>query len=152
MKPIVISSPITGVAAALNTAPDEAFAQKMMGDGAVVTPSESIVCAPEKGEVTFVFDTKHAVGFLTDSGIELLIHVGIDTVNLQGQGFEALVQAGQKVKKGTPLLKLDLEYLEKHARSIVTPIVCTELEEGQQVRLLKNGPIKAGDPLFAVER
>ena len=77
---IVISSPITGVAADLSTAPDEAFAQKMMGDGAVVTPEDPFVRAPEDGEVAFVFDTKHAIGFITDSGISLLIHVGIDTV------------------------------------------------------------------------
>ena len=151
MKPIVISSPITGVAAALDTAPDEAFAQKMMGEGGVVTPTEPLVRAPENGEVTFVFDTKHAVGFLTDSGIELLIHVGIDTVNLEGKGFEVLVTAGQKVKKGTPLLKLDLEYLEKHARSMATPVVCTDLEEGRKISLLKEGEIKAGEGLFVIE-
>ena len=81
---IVISSPITGVAADLSTAPDEAFAQKMMGDGAVVTPEDPFVRAPEDGEVAFVFDTKHAIGFITDSGISLLIHVGIDTVKLNG--------------------------------------------------------------------
>ena len=151
MKPIVIASPVTGEAASLATAPDEAFAQKMMRDGVVVTPTEPLVRAPEDGEVTFVFDTKHAVGFLTDSGIELLIHVGIDTVNLQGRGFESLVTAGQKVQKGTPLLKLDLEYLKEHAPSVVTPIVCTELEEGRQVRLLKEGRITAGEELFVVE-
>ena len=106
---IVISSPITGLAADLATAPDEAFAQKMMGDGAVVTPEDPFVRAPEDGEVAFVFDTKHAIGFVTDSGISLLIHVGIDTVKLNGEGFEALVESGQTVKKGDPMLKLDLE-------------------------------------------
>ena len=107
---IVISSPITGNAADLATAPDDAFAQKMMGDGAVVTPEDAYVCAPEDGEVAFVFDTKHAIGFVTDSGVSLLIHVGIDTVKLNGEGFEALVETGQMVKKGDPMLKLDLEY------------------------------------------
>ena len=151
MKPIVISSPITGVAASLKTAPDEAFAEKMMGDGVVVTPEDSFVCAPEDGEVLFVFETGHAVGFMTDSGVSLLIHVGIDTVDLKGKGFKVLAVAKQKVQKGEPLLKLDLDYLEKSARSMISPIVCTELEEGQQVRLLANGPVKAGEPLFAVE-
>lgn len=151
MKPIVISSPITGVAASLKTAPDEAFAEKMMGDGVVVTPEDPFVCAPEDGEVLFVFETGHAVGFMTDSGVSLLIHVGIDTVDLKGKGFKVLAVAGQKVQKGEPLLKLDLDYLEKSARSMISPIVCTELEEGQQVRLLANGLVKAGEPLFAVE-
>lgn len=148
---IVISSPITGTAADLGTAPDEAFARRMMGDGAVVTPEEACVCAPEDGEVAFVFDTKHAIGYLTDSGISLLIHVGIDTVKLNGEGFEVLVGNGQKVKKGQPMLKLDLEYLKANAPSLASPILCTELEDNQRIRLLKEGSVKAGEPLFEVE-
>ena len=148
---IVISSPITGVAADLSTAPDEAFAQKMMGDGAVVTPEDPFVRAPEDGEVAFVFDTKHAIGFITDSGISLLIHVGIDTVKLNGEGFEALVESGQEVKKGDPMLKLDLDYLSKNAPSIVSPVLCTELEDNQRIHLLNEGQVKAGEPLFEIE-
>lgn len=151
VKRIVISSPVTGMAANLGTAPDEAFAQKMMGDGAVVTPEEAFVCAPEDGEVAFVFDTKHAIGYMTDSGISLLIHVGIDTVKLNGEGFEVLVENGQKVKKGQPMLKLDLDYLKANAPSLATPVLCTELEDDQRIRLLKEGPVKAGEPLFEVE-
>lgn len=151
VKRIVISSPVTGMAADLGTAPDEAFAQKMMGDGAVVTPEEAFVCAPEDGEVAFVFDTKHAIGYMTDSGISLLIHVGIDTVKLNGEGFEVLVENGQKVKKGQPMLKLDLDYLKVNAPSLATPVLCTELEDDQRIRLLKEGPVKAGEPLFEVE-
>ena len=148
---IVISSPITGLAADLATAPDEAFAQKMMGDGAVVTPEDPFVRAPEDGEVAFVFDTKHAIGFVTDSGISLLIHVGIDTVKLNGEGFEALVESGQTVKKGDPMLKLDLEYLKANAPSITSPVLCTELEDNQRIHLLQEGQIKAGEPLFEIE-
>lgn len=151
VKRIVISSPVTGMAADLGTAPDEAFAQKMMGDGAVVTPEEAFVCAPEDGEVAFVFDTKHAIGYMTDSGISLLIHVGIDTVKLNGEGFEVLVENGQKAKKGQPMLKLDLDYLKANAPSLATPVLCTELEDDQRIRLLKEGPVKAGEPLFEVE-
>ena len=143
---IVISSPITGLAADLATAPDEAFAQKMMGDGAVVTPEDPFVRAPEDGEVAFVFDTKHAIGFVTDSGISLLIHVGIDTVKLNGEGFETLVESGQTVKKGDPMLKLDLEYLKANAPSITSPVLCTELEDNQRIHLLQEGQIKAGEP------
>lgn len=148
---VTISSPITGMAADLSTAPDEAFAQRMMGDGAVVTPEDPIVRAPEDGEVAFVFDTKHAVGFVTDSGISLLIHVGIDTVKLNGEGFEALVESGQTVKKGDPMLKLELDYLKAHAPSVTSPVLCTELEDNQRIRLLKEGPVKAGEALFEVE-
>lgn len=148
---IVISSPITGVAAELAEAPDEAFAQKMMGDGAVVEPKDAYVRAPEDGEVAFVFDTKHAIGFVTESGISLLIHVGIDTVKLNGEGFEALVESGQQVKKGDPMLKLDLDYLSQNAPSTVSPVLCTEMEDNQRIRLLKQGQIKAGEPLFEIE-
>ncbi len=147
----MISSPISGTAADLVTAPDEAFAQKMMGDGAVVTPEDPYVYAPENGEVAFVFDTKHAIGFITESGISLLIHVGIDTVKLNGKGFEALVESGQEVKKGDPMLKLDLDYLSQNAPSIVSPVLCTELEDNQRIHLLKEGQIKAGEPLFEIE-
>lgn len=147
----VISSPLTGNAQELSAAPDEAFAQKMMGDGAIVTPTESYVYAPEDGEITFVFETKHAIGFLTDSGVSLLIHIGIDTVQLEGKGFETFVEPGQKIKKGVPMMKLDLQYLRKHAVSIASPIVCAELEEQQTVRLLQTGNIQAGEPLFAIE-
>lgn len=148
---IIISSPITGIAADLGTAPDPAFAGKMMGDGAAVTPVEPVVVAPADGEVIFVFDTKHAIGFSTDSGISMIIHIGIDTVKLNGNGFEVLVSAGQKVKKGDALMKLDIDYLKENAPSIVSPIVCTELGENQKIRLLKDGEVKAGDELFAVD-
>lgn len=151
VRSIVICSPVTGVAADLSEAPDEAFAGRMMGDGAVVTPTDDLVRAPEDGEVMFVFDTKHAIGFMTDSGISLLVHMGIDTVKLGGQGFEALVQANQKVKKGEPMLRLSLDYLRKHAPSMASPILCTELEENQKIRLLREGVIEAGEGLFAID-
>ena len=151
VKTIVISSPVTGTAADLSTVPDEAFAGRMMGDGAAVTPEDPYVRAPEDGEVAFVFDTKHAIGFMTESGISLLIHMGIDTVKLEGAGFEALVETGQQVKKGTPMLKLDLDYLKAHAPSMASPVLCTELEDNQKIRLLKEGEIKAGEALFAID-
>ncbi len=131
IETITVCSPITGLAADLSTVPDEAFAGKMMGDGAAVTPEDPYVRAPEDGEVAFVFDTKHAIGFVMDSGVSILIHVGIDTVKLNGEGFEALVESGQTVKKGDPMLKLDLEYLKAHAPSLVSPVLCTELEDNR---------------------
>ena len=151
IETITVCSPITGLAADLSTVPDEAFAGKMMGDGAAVTPEDPYVRAPEDGEVAFVFDTKHAIGFVMDSGVSILIHVGIDTVKLNGEGFEALVESGQTVKKGDPMLKLDLEYLKAHAPSLASPVLCTELEDNQRIRLLKEGPVKAGEPLFEIE-
>lgn len=151
VQSILISSPITGMAGDLTMVPDEAFASGMMGDGAAVLPTESTVAAPEDGMIGFVFDTKHAIGFETDLGISLLIHIGIDTVKLEGAGFEVLVRNGQRVKKGEPLLKLDLEYLNKNASSLVSPVICTGLSANQKIRLLKEGKIDAGEALFAVD-
>ena len=148
---VIISSPITGNADDLSTAPDDAFAGKMMGDGAVVTPTSPVVVAPEDGEVVFVFNTKHAIGFMTDSGVSVLMHIGIDTVKLDGKGFTCFVENGQKVKKGDKLLELDLEYLNANAPSLCSPILCTELQSNQKIRLLAHGEIKAGEPLYAVD-
>lgn len=151
IESIIISSPITGIAADLSTTPDEAFAGKMMGDGAVVTPTDPIIRAPEDGEIGFVFETKHAIGFLTNTGVSLLIHIGIDTVRLNGKGFELLVENGQKVKKGDPLLKLDLDYISANAPSLVSPVLCTELEDNQNIRLIKEGEIQTGEALFSID-
>lgn len=151
VKSIMVGSPVKGVAADLSKVPDEAFAGRLMGDGAAVTPTDPIVCAPEDGEVIFVFDTKHAVGFSMDNGISVLIHMGVDTVKLEGKGFEVLTQQGAKVKKGDPLLKLDLDYLNANAPSMMSPVLCTELADNQKIRLLKEGNIEKGESLFAVD-
>ena len=148
---IVIASPVTGMAADLSTAPDEGFAGRMMGDGAVVTPEQAVISAPEDGEVAFVFDTKHAIGFETKDGISLLLHVGIDTVKLNGEGFTVFVENGQKVKKGDKLMEIDLDYIKAHAPSLCTPVLCTELSDNQKIRLLADGAVKAGEPLFAID-
>lgn len=151
LSSIVISSPMTGIAADLSTTPDETFAERMVGDGAVVIPKENLVRAPEDGKIGFLFETKHAFLFTTDSGVNLMIHVGIDTVELNGQGFESLVEMGQHVKKGEPLLRVDLDYVKSHAPSLATPMICPDLASNQKIRLLKEGEIKAGEALFAID-
>ena len=151
VKSIVISSPITGISANLDTAADEAFASRMMGDGAIVTPTDEIVVAPDDGEIIFVFDTKHAVGFTTKDGISMIIHIGIDTVKLGGQGFSVLVKAGDKMKKGDTIMKLDLEYLKQNAPSVASPVICTEIADNQKIRLVAEGKINAREELFAID-
>lgn len=152
VKVVKISSPVDGVASDLSLCPDEGFAGKMMGDGAFVMPSDSTFYAPEDGEVSMIFDTKHAIGITTDSGVELLIHIGIDTVKLGGKGFTPLVEAGAKVKKGDPIMKIDMDYLKANVPSLATPVLDTEADdENKEYRLLTNGPVKAGEELFAID-
>lgn len=147
----IIYSPVTGVAKDLSEVNDEAFASRMMGDGVAVTPTDSVIKAPADGEISFVFDTKHAIGFTTDDGVSLIIHVGIDTVKLQGKGFEILKQQGEKVKKGEPIMKIDIDYLKKNAPSLDTPVMCTELKDNERIRVIKVGEVKAGEELFAID-
>ena len=151
VKTIVLSSPLTGEAKDLSEAPDEAFASKMMGDGAIIIPIDGSVVAPADGVISFVFPSKHAVGLTTTEGLELLIHIGIDTVKLDGKGFETFVKEGDKVKTGDKLLSGDLKFIKNNAPSIASPCICTALNSKQKVRLLKTGNIKAGEALIAVD-
>lgn len=148
----VIGSPMTGTVIPLEEVPDEAFAGAMMGDGAAIVPTDGIVQAPADGEVTFVFPTKHAVGFRADAGHEMLIHVGIDTVSLSGDGFEAFVSDGDHVRAGEPLLKVDIRKIGDRVPSMASPVLFTDLAENMEVRVLKKGQIHAGEPFMEVHR
>lgn len=141
----VLLSPVRGEAAPITEASDEAFAGKMMGDGYIVRPAEGIVYAPEDAAVSFVFPSKHAVGLMSDDGVEYLIHIGVDTVNLNGEGFEAFVKDGDRVKKGDKLIGFDIEYIREHAKSDECIIVFISLKEGEEIRLTKSGKIEKLD-------
>ena len=137
----VLCAPVSGEAAPITEASDEAFAGKMMGDGYIVRPEEGMAYAPEDGEVSFVFPSKHAVGLRSADGTEYLIHIGVDTVNLNGEGFEAFVKDGDQVKKGDKLIGFDIKYIKEHAKSDECIIVFTSLQEGEEIRLTKPGKV-----------
>ncbi|WP_308590327.1 glucose PTS transporter subunit IIA [uncultured Megasphaera sp.] len=139
------NSPFTGTLHPITEAPDEAFAGKMTGDGFFVYPTDNTVYAPEDGTVTFVFDTKHAIGMTTADGLEYLLHIGIDTVKLEGKGFKVFVENGQDVKKGDKLMEFDDEFIKANAPSDACLCIFTDLEEGKEVHLAADGIIKAGD-------
>ena len=139
----ILYSPFKGRAASITEAPDEAFAEKMMGDGYVVFPSEGVVYAPEDCEISFVFPSKHALGLRTEDGLEYLLHIGVDTVKLEGKGFEVFVQENDKVKKGDKLMEFDIEYIKEHAKSEACIGVFTSLEEGQEIVMKAEGEIEA---------
>lgn len=147
-KALSIYAPLAGEIIDLSEVPDQVFAEKMMGDGFGIKPSDGLVLSPVKGTVHNTFPTKHALGLVSEDGLEILIHVGLDTVNLKGQGFEMLVTEGDLVEVGTPLLKVDLPYIEANAKSSITPIVFTNLE-GRTLEL-KKGLAEAGKTLVCV--
>lgn len=151
VKTIILNSPLTGEARDLSEAPDEAFSNKMMGDGAIVIPTDGNVVAPADAVVNFVFPSKHAVGLTTTDGLELLIHVGIDTVKLNGEGFESFVKEGDHVKMGEILLNFDLDFVKDNSPSVASPCICTSLNSKQKVRLLKTGEINTEDALIAID-
>ncbi|ANU15166.1 PTS system, N-acetylglucosamine-specific IIB component [Planococcus halocryophilus Or1] len=130
--------PIQGDIIPLSEVPDEVFAKGMMGQGFAIMPTGDTLYSPVNGRVVSVFPTKHAIGIQTDTGVDLLIHVGLDTVKLKGQGFETLVEQDTLVQRGDALLKLDLEFLKANAPSIATPIIFTNLTE-QKVTMIKDG-------------
>lgn len=122
---VAIYAPTTGKVVALEDVPDPVFSQKMMGEGIAVEPVEGKIVAPCDGKIMQVAPTKHAVGILAADGAEILIHVGLDTVNLKGEGFEAHVKEDDTVSKGDVLLTFDLELIREKVPSTVTPIVIT---------------------------
>lgn len=134
-------SPLKGELKSITEVPDQVFAGKMMGDGFAIVPVEGTIVSPVNGKIVNLFPTKHAIGILSDTGREILIHVGIDTVNLKGQGFETLVAENDIVEQGQPLLKVDLDYIKEHATSTITPIVFTNLAEGEKVVIEKPGQV-----------
>lgn len=138
------SAPLTGKLLSIAEVPDQVFSQKMMGDGFAIEPAEGIVVAPVDGEIVNLFPTKHAIGIRSKTGEEMLIHVGIDTVNLEGKGFEAFVSEGDQVRKGQKLLEFDLNFIKEKATSTITPIVFTNLPEGTTVKL-EAEEVKHGD-------
>lgn len=128
-------SPFQGVLKPITEAPDEAFASKAMGDGYLVMPEDGIVVAPEDGEVMFVFPSKHAIGLKAADGTEYLLHIGVDTVKLNGEGFTVFVSDGQKIKKGDKLMEFDPAYIREHAVSDACIVIFTGLTEGESLSL-----------------
>lgn len=130
-----VFSPFTGTVKPITEAPDPAFAEKAMGDGFLVEPEKGELLAPEDGTVEFVFPTGHALGFRTGDGVEMLFHIGVDTVKLDGKGFKALVKDGDQVKRGDKLIEFDLQYITENAPSNVCITVFTGMQEGEEIRV-----------------
>ena len=145
-------SPLDGTVIPLDQVPDPVFAGGMLGPGVAIVPSNRIVCSPGPGTVVTAAETGHAVGLEIDGGIEVLIHVGIDTVKLAGKGFQVKVRAGDRVDVGTPLVTFDPDVVEAAGYSMATPVIVLNAGDFAVVDPVKMGPTKVGEPLIVVER
>ncbi|WP_216830477.1 PTS sugar transporter subunit IIA [Alkalihalobacterium elongatum] len=140
----VLHSPMNGTYVKVEDVPDPTFAQKMIGDGFAVEPSNGEVVSPVEGEIIQVFPTKHAIGIRSLSGAEVLIHIGIETVNMKGEGFEVFVKEGDKVQVGTKLVEFSLELIKEKAASTITPIVITNADQVKSMNLEQVTEVTAG--------
>jgi phosphocarrier protein FPr/phosphocarrier protein len=148
MPGLILSAPLSGWIVPLDEVPDEAFAGRMVGDGAAIDPTDSIVRAPCDGTVILVAGARHAVTLRADTGAEILLHVGIDTVGLRGDGFDAKVGEGQRVERGDSLLELDLDRLARRAKSLITPIVVINRDRFPVTVPATGRLVAAGEPFL----
>lgn len=146
---IEIYSPLNGRVIDLSEIPDEAFAQKMIGDGCGIEPAEGSVHAIADAEID-IFDTNHAVSFDLECGLEMIVHFGIDTVKLDGKGFERIAEPGD-VKKGEELVKYDLEFMKENAKSTRTPVIISNMDDVEELKIVASGDVKVGDLLMKVK-
>ncbi|AYN27113.1 MULTISPECIES: N-acetylglucosamine-specific PTS transporter subunit IIBC [Buttiauxella] len=145
-------SPVTGDVVALEQVPDEAFASKAVGDGVAVKPTEKMVVAPAAGTIVKIFNTNHAFCLETEKGAEIVVHMGIDTVALNGQGFTRLVEEGAEVVAGQPILEMDLDFLNANARSMISPVVCSNIDDYSGLVIQAQGSVVAGQtPLYEIK-
>lgn len=136
---------VTGKVVPLSEVPDPVFAQKMAGDGVAIDPTGDVVVAPADGELSLVFNTKHAFALTLDNGIELLVHIGVDTVSLNGEGFEQLAEQGTKVKAGTPIIKINREFIKSKGFSLMTPVLITNMDVVTSIDAIENIDSIAGE-------
>lgn len=147
---IVIASPVKGTAVSLEQVNDPTFSEGMLGKGVAVIPTEGKIYAPADGEISLVFDTLHAVSMTTKYGVEILIHVGLDTVKLKGDGFTAHVATGDTVKKGDLLLSVDLEVLKGAGYDTVTPMVICNTDDYAEVETKELTEVEPGNDLLQI--
>lgn len=126
----------------LEDVPDAVFSQKMLGDGYAVIPSEGVILAPVSGVIVQVFPTLHAIGIETKDGLEVLVHIGLNTVELKGEGFSLLCEVGKKVKAGDPLVKVDLAFLKEKNISDIIPVVITNMQKVKSVEVFEGDQVK----------
>lgn len=147
-----VYAPLEGKVVALTDVPDATFAEGVLGLGAAIEPAVGEVIAPADGEVSSIFDTHHAVGLTLDNGMELLIHVGINTVALNGEGFTAHVSEGDRVKRGQPLISFDKDFITSKGYPLITPVIISNADDYKEIRITDSAEVKRLDELLTVEK
>lgn len=146
-KKIEIFAPLSGEIINIEDVPDVVFSKKIVGDGIAIKPSGSKIISPVNGTIGKILDSKHAFSILSDDGVELFVHFGIDTIKLKGEGFKKVAEDNQKVKIGDTIILFDLNILEKKARSILTPVVISNMEKFRKIEK-SSGSIIAGETVI----
>ncbi|WP_079509451.1 PTS sugar transporter subunit IIA [Mesobacillus jeotgali] len=151
IQTIKLLAPLAGNAVDLSAVPDPVFSEKMMGDGLAIEPSEGVVVSPVDGEIIQVFPTKHAIGIRAKNGAEILIHIGLETVSLNGEGFETHIKQGDKVEAGDKLVSFDMKVISEKAKSTITPIIITNTDQASSLQKLTEGNVDKGStPILEV--
>lgn len=148
---ISIKSPLDGKVLKLDEIKDPAFSSGMLGKGLAIDPKDGKVCSPVDGEIIMLFDTCHAVGIKSESGVEILIHIGMDTVELKGEGFTSHIKNGDKVKAGQELIDFDLDLVKEKSYEVVTPIVITNLDMVKSITETDKDSVTVGEEILSVE-
>ena len=151
-EPLTVYAPFSGNAIALEEIPDPVFSEGILGKGCGLEPGEETVCAPFNGTVTQVIDTKHAVGVTSKDGVELLIHVGMDTVAMNGEGFTCLVKEGDAVKMGQKLMTFSMEAIKAAGHPVTTAVVVTNADDFADIQVLAKGQVAQGEPLLKAKK
>lgn len=148
---ISIKAPLDGKVLKLDEIKDPAFSSGMLGKGLAIDPKDGKVCSPVDGEIIMLFDTCHAVGIKSEYGVEILIHIGMDTVELKGEGFTSHIKNGDKVKAGQELIDFDLDLVKEKGYEVVTPIVITNLDMVKSITETDKDSVTVGEEILSVE-
>lgn len=151
-KGMILDAPLKGECVSIKEVSDPTFSEEILGKGVAIRPVDGKVCAPADGEITTMFPTGHAVGMTTEDGMEVLIHVGIDTVSLKGEGFHIVAKEGDHVKKGDLLMEADLERIKEAGFDTITPVIICNSDEYKDIEGINLAMVEVGDPILSISK
>ncbi|WDR80376.1 PTS glucose transporter subunit IIA [Candidatus Purcelliella pentastirinorum] len=147
---IQIFAPLSGTILSISKVPDKVFSKKIVGDGIAIKPIDSVIVSPVDGIIGKIFRTNHAFSIVSHDGIELFVHLGIDTVNLKGKGFKRILNDGESVNIGDPIIEIDLNFILKNAKSIITPVIISNIEKFHEIKKYSGTVLAGKTPILDV--